>query len=1017
MSNLINKKIIRSFLPLIILAVFAVGFLVFYSSVGAATGSHKINGYSYQCDSHGGQKSCSGPNGYFPSNSNYNSVDITYQVYGHRHSSNAVLQAMACIKVPGGGVCSWLNCTGGSCGGPVGGGHPMNILLDSGTLNLSVSGGQVPYIYAGGLVNDAQMRIDITYAEAFYDTGGGPIQCPSGQTWNGSSCVTPPPTALTCGAAGGNYCADAGDNSCGGFTTYTSSDCSSGGKTCCSIPSCGGAGGNTCTSGNSCDPYTILTAYDCSVQQGQKCCDIPGGGGSSNAGQPCESGANSCGQTNWGSYTVTGSCSAITPSDSACGGGGGGGGECAANAGQLCTSGANSCGQTGTGTWQCDGSCSAGVPSDDGCVSTQVCEDNGTIWVDNLAILPSTFDPGETYNFTLVGSNETGGLNLSTWYKSGYRMRDISCLTVYPPGHASAGLPTCGGGQAPDTLPTSPATHWTGAVPPNQGMNSRFYPQFTLVAPMAIGTYTLQMTMIHNSGWEYSASPACSNSIPLSDVEFGQLWEHEFEVAGPMTGTLNSDAPSCVIGVGASTCSMHFWWHVDYPEDPGGSKVTKAPSITMGTGDDGSDSWAISRFSTTFYLYNNNKELAQKTVNANCDPAVSTWDGTKCVAIPPVMSGWLTPSFSSCIVPLGGSSCTKELTWGTAYPVGVSAVTSATGTPSPRVGNSGTDTFTVPYNINGVYFFLYNNSDKLAEARVDTSCALGSAWDGAKCAATSLMTGILLPSASSCIINVNASNCTINFSWDVSKPEVPGGSIVTKTGGATVSTGDNRTNVPLVVKYSTETFTLKNNNVNLDAETVTSSCASGSTWDFGTSKCVATGGEMYGTLTPATTACTILLGESNCTINFSWTVTNPQSTSAVRKSDLVVVATGHTGVSVPLVVKYNTETFELINNGISLDTETVNSSCEAGSAWDGAVCVDDPYIGANPVIIFTGDSTTLTWSSEQSPCTGTNFDTQGVSAGSVEATPNSTTTYTVTCGTDATAVTVTVRKKPTFIEN
>lgn len=72
---------------------------------------------------------------------------------------------------------------------------------------------------------------------------------------------------------------------------------------------------------------------------------------------------------------------------------------------------------------------------------------------------------------------------------------------------------------------------------------------------------------------------------------------------------------------------------------------------------------------------------------------------------------------------------------------------------------------------------------------------------------------------------------------------------------------------------------------------------------------------------------------------------------------------------------------------------------------------------ANPTNIAKGSSATLSWSSNVSACTGTNFDTGGLSSGSVTVTPDATTTYTVTCNGQAQSVTVTVQKKPTFIEN
>lgn len=72
-----------------------------------------------------------------------------------------------------------------------------------------------------------------------------------------------------------------------------------------------------------------------------------------NYGQACNSAANSCGQTNSGTYSCEGVCSASTPANPA-------------GYGNACTSAANSCGQTNSGTIQCNGTCSASTPANPG---------------------------------------------------------------------------------------------------------------------------------------------------------------------------------------------------------------------------------------------------------------------------------------------------------------------------------------------------------------------------------------------------------------------------------------------------------------------------------------------------------------------------------------------------------------------------------------------------------------------------------------------------------------------------
>ena len=75
-------------------------------------------------------------------------------------------------------------------------------------------------------------------------------------------------------------------------------------------------------------------------------------------------------------------------------------------------------------------------------------------------------------------------------------------------------------------------------------------------------------------------------------------------------------------------------------------------------------------------------------------------------------------------------------------------------------------------------------------------------------------------------------------------------------------------------------------------------------------------------------------------------------------------------------------------------------------------------ISVNPTSIFQGNSATLTWSStDAASCTGTNFNTGGLTSDSLSVSPLSTITYTVTCGSAQASATLTVKKKPGFIEN
>ena len=78
---------------------------------------------------------------------------------------------------------------------------------------------------------------------------------------------------------------------------------------------------------------------------------------------------------------------------------------------------------------------------------------------------------------------------------------------------------------------------------------------------------------------------------------------------------------------------------------------------------------------------------------------------------------------------------------------------------------------------------------------------------------------------------------------------------------------------------------------------------------------------------------------------------------------------------------------------------TLSCSGSAGTAQAYAsVGVLYASISANPTSLALGDSTTITWgSSAAQSCSGTNFNTQNATSGSVSVTPSQPTTYSVTC--------------------
>jgi hypothetical protein len=154
-----------------------------------------------------------------------------------------------------------------------------------------------------------------------------------------------------------------------------------------------------------------------------------------------------------------------------------------------------------------------------------------------------------------------------------------------------------------------------------------------------------------------------------------------------------------------------------------------------------------------------------------------------------------------------------------------------------------------------------------------------------------------------------------------------------------------------------------------------------------------------------------------------------------------IMATGNNGGPQAFVIPYPSRDFYLYNNGKLLDqtiTGSITAVCSTGTAWSpvnnkcesttptpitpsnpgngGNNPAANTSIGASPTTIYLSESTTLTWNSSAASCTGTNFSTGGAKSGSITLSPQSTTTYTITCGGVSRSVTVVVKKKPGYIE-
>jgi hypothetical protein len=306
-------------------------------------------------------------------------------------------------------------------------------------------------------------------------------------------------------------------------------------------------------------------------------------------------------------------------------------------------------------------------------------------------------------------------------------------------------------------------------------------------------------------------------------------------------------------------------------------------------------------------------------------------------------------------------------------------------------GNSGSQAFAVPYA--GRIFYLYNNAISLAQSSATASCASGTAWDGSQCSTiVPPMSGAITPASPSCTISSGANSCNVTLTWSTTNPQ--GTSAVTAVGMTNVN--GNSGSQAFAVPYAGRIFYLYNNSIQLTSDLATSACTSGTAWDGTACDPVVNG---------------VLGAANNHTFangSTSYTVSYPQCSSGTSDNTTFPPSSGST-----------TWTCDGSNGGTNSGVGTAYQSAPSVTATLNAV----------PTIITNGNSSTLTWSSTgATTCSGTTnnslpFNTGGATSNGagLVVTPNTTTTYTLTCNNsqfnNTATQTITVNKQPSYIEH
>lgn len=408
-----------------------------------------------------------------------------------------------------------------------------------------------------------------------------------------------------------------------------------------------------------------------------------------------------------------------------------------------------------------------------------------------------------------------------------------------------------------------------------------------------------------------------------------------------------------------------------------------------------------------------------------------------------------TLSATPCTIASGASKCDTTLKWNTINPINTSAVTTPTDI-TVATGNAETVGKTYPVTFGSRTFYLYNNSDNLAQAQATATCATGTSWDNTKCTTN--------PPTDLCPDDAGIQTTLPCPNGDLC-PEDPGVQLVVPCSNGDMcsedpgvqtnvpcSNGDYCPNVPgIQTSLPCASIDLCPNDLGVQT---TTPCPSDDP------------NALTGTLVGSD--CTIASGQSSCKTDLTLHINNPVAGKAtnITKATNVEVASGITpAIKTNIVVNYPSTTFYLNHNSLTLTSQTINAICENGTAWDEATskckdnvigtwsdvswgdcsakacgergtqtgtricskagtCVgpdtmshscyksgctgEDNFLNliikASPKRVMKGKPTTLSWESDEgSSCTSTQIETNGKNTGVAVVTPLVTTTYKISC--------------------
>ncbi|MEI6478706.1 MAG: hypothetical protein WCO18_00285 [bacterium] len=407
------------------------------------------------------------------------------------------------------------------------------------------------------------------------------------------------------------------------------------------------------------------------------------------------------------------------------------------------------------------------------------------------------------------------------------------------------------------------------------------------------------------------------------------------------TGTLSASSSSCVIASNASTCSIPFTWNTVNPAQGAISAVTHN-SITVATGNSGSQSFNISNGTQTYYLYNNAVQLDQTSVSASCVSGTS-WNGNLCsqnIAQNCSINSFTINNQNSINIQPGTYA---TLAWSTTNCTSSVSITGTNGFNA--TGQNGSQQVYFSQASSGTYTYTINASGPNNTATSQSVTAYVTPVQICTLSITANPTSI--SSGGSSVLNWSStSGCS---SVSVAGPNFNSSN---PNGSQSIFPPANAGQYTYTISASGPTGTY----VPPSSTTITVNSLPVTT----------------GTLSASSSSCVIASNASTCSIPFTWNTVNPaQGAISAVTHNSITVATGNSG-SQSFNISNGTQTYYLYNNAVQLDQTSVSASCVSGTSWNGNLCSQNiaqncsinsfTINNQNSINIQPGTYATLAWS-------------------------------------------------------